>query len=173
MATTTSCPSCNRALRVPEELIGKSVKCPTCGKAFTAINGAETAPPTEEERRPVRQLAPPPDDYDDEEPEQELRPSRRRRRRYVQEHRGTLILVFGILGLVVFQPLGIAAWVMGNHDLAEMRAGRMDREGEGATNAGRICGIIATILMIVSLVAACCIGSIILMAAAGAAANAH
>jgi hypothetical protein len=42
---------------------------------------------------------------------------------------------------------------MGNNDLAEMRAGRMDPEGEGLTNAGRICGIIGTILMVV---AGCC-----------------
>jgi hypothetical protein len=33
-----------------------------------------------------------------------------------------------------------------------MRAGRMDPEGEGQTQAGRICGMIATILMLVSVV---------------------
>jgi len=40
------------------------------------------------------------------------------------------------------------AWVMGNTDLREMRAGRMDREGEQTTNAGRICGMIGSILFL-------------------------
>jgi hypothetical protein len=57
--------------------------------------------------------------------------------------------VLGILSLVVCGPLGIAAWVMGNTDLAAMRRGDMDPSGEGTTQAGRICGMIASILMIV------------------------
>lgn len=61
-------------------------------------------------------------------------------------HRGVLILVLGILGLVCCFILGIIAWVMGNTDLQEMRAGRMDPSGEGLTQAGRICGIISVVL---------------------------
>jgi hypothetical protein len=41
--------------------------------------------------------------------------------------------------------LGPVAWIMGHIDLGEMRAGRMDPSGEGLTNAGRICGIVATL----------------------------
>ncbi len=63
-----------------------------------------------------------------------------------------MILVLGILGLIVCGPLGIAAWIMGSGDLKEMDAGTMDPAGRGNTNAGKICGIIATILMIVSVV---------------------
>jgi hypothetical protein len=37
---------------------------------------------------------------------------------------------------------------MGNNDLKEMDAGTMDPSGRSTTNAGRICGIIGTILMI-------------------------
>ncbi len=69
----------------------------------------------------------------------------------VKPHRGTMILVLGILGLVACGALAPVAWIMGNADLKEMQAGRMDRSGEGATNAGRICGMIGTILIIVSL----------------------
>ena len=69
----------------------------------------------------------------------------------MKPHRGTVILVFGILGLVVCQVFGIAAWVMGNNDLREMNAGYMDSSGRDLTNAGRICGMIATVLMILSL----------------------
>jgi len=65
-----------------------------------------------------------------------------------------LILVFGILGLVLCQVFGIVAWVMGSGDLKEMDAGTMDPSGRGMTQAGKICGMIATILMIISLVAA-------------------
>jgi hypothetical protein len=63
-----------------------------------------------------------------------------------------MILVFGILGFftcplsIVFGPL---AWALGSSDLRKMREGRMDPDGEGLTNAGMICGMIATCLMIV------------------------
>ena len=70
----------------------------------------------------------------------------------MKPHRGTLILVLGILGLVVCGPLGIAAWVMGSGDLKEINAGTMDPAGRGSTEAGKICGIIATILMIIGVI---------------------
>ena len=70
----------------------------------------------------------------------------------MKPHRGTLVLVLGILGLVVCGPLGIAAWIMGNGDLKEMDAGAMDPSGRSTTNAGRICGIIATILLAITIV---------------------
>ena len=70
----------------------------------------------------------------------------------LQPHRGVLILVFGILGLLVCVIFGIAAWVMGNTDLRAMQAGIMDPSGEGLTKAGKILGMIATILTIVVLV---------------------
>ncbi|MCU0783173.1 MAG: hypothetical protein MUF81_03825 [Verrucomicrobia bacterium] len=70
----------------------------------------------------------------------------------MKPHRGTLILVLGILGIVLCGPLGIAAWIMGNGDLKAMDAGTMDPSGRGNTNAGRICGIIATILLAISIV---------------------
>jgi len=70
----------------------------------------------------------------------------------MKPHRGTLILVLGILGLVACQPLGIVAWVMGNNDLKEIDAGQMDPTGRGTTQAGKICGMIATILMILTIV---------------------
>ena len=86
----------------------------------------------------------------------------------MKPHRGTLILVLGILGLVICGPLGIAAWIMGNGDLKEIDAGAMDSSGRSLTNAGRICGMIATILMIVwVLIAIAVFGLGILGAATG------
>lgn len=70
----------------------------------------------------------------------------------MKPHRATTVLVLGILGLVVCQPLGIVAWVMGNNDLREMGNGLMDPTGKDSTNAGRICGIIGTVLFILTLV---------------------
>ena len=68
----------------------------------------------------------------------------------MKPHRATMILIFGILGLVgICWPLGIVAWVMGNGDLKEMDSGAMDPSGRSMTNAGRICGMIGTILLII------------------------
>ena len=64
----------------------------------------------------------------------------------VAPHRGGVILALGIVGLVACFICGIIAWVMGNKDLREMAAGTMDRSGESMTRAGKICGMIATIL---------------------------
>jgi hypothetical protein len=63
-----------------------------------------------------------------------------------------MILVFGILGLIVCMPFGTAAWVMGNSDLKSMDAGTMDPEGRGLTQAGKVLGIIATLLAVLSFV---------------------
>ena len=67
-------------------------------------------------------------------------------------HRGGVILALGILGLVCCFICGIIAWVMGNNDLREMAAGRMDRSGQGMTQAGKICGMISVVLQIIGLV---------------------
>ena len=45
----------------------------------------------------------------------------------VKPHRGGMILAFGIVGIVCCIIFAILAWVMGNGDLKEMAAGRMDR----------------------------------------------
>lgn len=70
---------------------------------------------------------------------------------YMKPHRGAVVLVLGILGLVMCVILGIIAWVMGNADLKEMDAGTMDPSGRGLTNAGKICGMISVILTAVAL----------------------
>jgi len=64
----------------------------------------------------------------------------------VQPHRGSLILVFGILSLMTCFVFGIVAWIMGKGDLARMADGTMDPSGEGLTRAGVILGIVAACL---------------------------
>lgn len=70
----------------------------------------------------------------------------------MRPHRGVVILVLGILGIVCCIICGIIAWVMGNNDLREMDAGRMDPSGRGLTQAGKICGMISVILAIIGIV---------------------
>ena len=70
-------------------------------------------------------------------------------------HRGTLILVLGIVGLVVnfFGIPGAIAWYLANQDLPQMASGRMDPAGQGMTQAGKVCGIIGVAMGILG----CCI----------------
>jgi len=70
-------------------------------------------------------------------------------RRDCEPHRGTLILVLGIVSIVIHAlglPIGLPAWIMGRRDLAKMDRGEMDPSGRSTTQAGYICGIIGTIL---------------------------
>lgn len=67
-------------------------------------------------------------------------------------HRGTLILILGILSIVCCAPIGIAALIMGSSDLKEMDAGTMDPAGRGSTNAGKICGIIGLVIWAILIV---------------------
>lgn len=60
---------------------------------------------------------------------------------------GSLILVFGILGVTILHILAPFAWVMGNQAMATL-----DRYGDptaqrSSVNAGRICGIIGTVFL--------------------------
>jgi len=71
----------------------------------------------------------------------------------MRPHRGTLILVLGILSLVCCGLFtGIPAWVMGGNDLKAMKAGGMDPSGETLTKVGWILGIIGTALSAIGIV---------------------
>lgn len=58
MPEIVSCPDCHRELRVPEELVGKRVKCPACGLTFVATPGPAVPPqvlPADEGAGPAAQ----------------------------------------------------------------------------------------------------------------------
>jgi predicted Zn finger-like uncharacterized protein len=163
MSDTAECPQCGRQLHVPDSVLGRSVKCPACGMTFTAGESAVRHVP--EAPIPFRDpLSPPRQDDRDRDDDT---PYRRRIRRDFMPHRGGVVLTFGILSLVcgclsiIFGP---TAWVMGNNDLHEIRAGRMDPQGEGLTQAGRICGMVGTGLALLSF---CWIGVAVLAETAG------
>lgn len=170
MPIQISCPSCKGAVRVPEDLLGMRVQCPRCQATFVSELAEDTPPvaPLNAESsdqagtpapKPGPRRAPKTDEYDEYDDYDEGR------QRYGRPHRGAAILTLGILSLVMMfpmmlcgpfglfaAPLGIVAWIMGGNDLAEMRRGGMDRSGEGLTQAGRILGIVSTVLMILGCV---------------------
>ena len=62
----------------------------------------------------------------------------------------TLILVLGILSIFCFGIiLGPIAWILGNNAL---KSGYVDPSQAGQISAGRICGIIGTVLSILSII---------------------
>ena len=162
------CPGCRRRLYLPDDAIGRLAQCPACQRTFTGemllanppgTAAAAASRPVSAPPRPATAVPPPrriDDDYD--------RPRKRKRddddydrRRRTASHRGGEILTFGLLALlpcfVTSIIFGLIAWIMANSDLGEMRTGRMDREGEGLTQAGRALGI--TGLFLWSIVSGC------------------
>lgn len=71
----------------------------------------------------------------------------------MEPHRGTTVLVLGILGILICPICGIIAWVMGNKDIPKMLANTMDPQGLGSTKAGKVCGIISVILWALGIIA--------------------
>jgi hypothetical protein len=140
-----SCPNCEKALSIPDDLVGRQVRCSNCLGVFTTDSPPPGAPPADD--RPARREKDE-DEYDD--------ALERRPRRDALPHRGSTVLTLGIVALAsmalcgpfLMLPLGIPAWAMGAHDLRLIREGIMDRNGESNTKAGMICGMIAVILAV-------------------------
>jgi hypothetical protein len=63
----------------------------------------------------------------------------------------TTVLVLGILGLVLCQLISPFAWVMGNRVVREIDGSRGAYGGRGVANAGRICGMVGTILIFITI----------------------
>lgn len=61
-------------------------------------------------------------------------------------------LVLSIVGLVCCQILGIAAWIMANNELEAIKAGKRNPANEGTATAARIIGIVATVLLGITIV---------------------
>lgn len=118
MPILTECQSCHRKLRVPDHLLGKSVKCPACGQAFRV---AAPAPPEEEvhdiqefEVKRQRDEEPPANEDAAEEEEEERRPSRGRPRDWRKVHTGlTLALAAVVLLLLLFPAALIGTFAVG------------------------------------------------------------
>ena len=173
MAEIITCPACARKLQVPESFYGQTVQCPECAHQFVADPHASSVQTTPPAAPPVAPTAEPQEDdrhrrrkheYDDEF-DDDFNETRLLRRSDVA-HRGGTILALGIISLVVpcaAVICGPLAWIMGNSDLTAIRAGRMDPSGEGMVQAGRVLGIISTILMLGSILLYCLLGGLNVM----------
>jgi hypothetical protein len=235
MPIIIDCETCGRKLRIPDDLMGQPVKCPTCGHVFQFSSEqapyeeppARPAAPTDVPRPPRTSVPPVPtldpagqrsraggfgyvqvseDTADPPSPGRrppaplpqdrersnqdrglpprmtecpfcgEIVPESARRcsrclewieedprwnrrppaeRRDVEPHRGGLVLFLGITGLVMGLTVflipvawipGLAAWILGQTDLNRINRGLVESSGYGTTQAGWICGIIATCL---------------------------
>ena len=174
------CPTCDTLLESPEGTGGTKCLCPQCNQGLEVPEPPRASRPRSDGNdrakgrgekychdcgAPIRARA----EICPECGEFQLRRSRSYGRRYSRDwepHRGTLIMVLGILSLVLAPIiLGPIAWVMGSEDLKKIRQGRMDPEGESMTNTGKVCGMVATIvsisvLAIVLLVWLLCLGAL-------------
>ena len=177
MTIEFNCPDCNKLLRTTDEKAGFTAKCPSCGTTISVPDADQfgNAAPFD-----VREN----DDSHEQDPSArsesdiktcpmcgaQVEAAARRCQncgedllaapwRYasmqLKPHRGVVILVFAILSWVICFGFGIAAWIMANEDLKEMKAGRMDPSGEGITFAGKIIAMIQIILLCVGFLLTC------------------
>jgi predicted Zn finger-like uncharacterized protein len=129
MSEMIKCSQCNAPLRVPDHLLGKEVRCPSCQSTFTASAGADPARSPESEPDQLAQPDEAPvtpdlrvrerpqpnrregrdDDFDDE--DHPRRP--RRRDHYLYGDRGGMILAFGIVSTVFILFSCVAALLCG------------------------------------------------------------
>jgi predicted Zn finger-like uncharacterized protein len=142
------CPECGKLIH------RGATRCFSCGER---VRDSRTRRKDEEDDRPRRRSR-----RDDEDEDEDYPRPRRRPRRDSEPHRGGMVLTFGLISaatLFVCWPLapialcfGIAAWWMGSGDLRKIRAGTMDPDGEGTTQAGWICGIVGVCLNLLAVV---------------------
>jgi uncharacterized membrane protein YjgN (DUF898 family) len=71
---------------------------------------------------------------------------------YPEASQATTVLVLGILGIIICGILAPFAWNMGNKELAAIDSGRRPPENRSTANAGRILGIVGTVLLGVAIV---------------------
>jgi hypothetical protein len=175
------CPHCDKLLKTADDKAGVGANCPGCGESVVVPSAAESKAAfdqsfSSQSSRPADAGAAPasPDSVGETSDAEATRDcpmcgerikAAATRCRYCGEdlkskgsyrgalapHRGGMILAFGIIGLVICVPFGIAAWVMGNNDLREIEAGRMDPSGEGLTRSGKTIGIIACCLALLGI----------------------
>jgi len=183
MPAVVTCPQCHQNLQLPDELMGSEVRCPMCQQTFAAtadsplsagpppVSGPEPAAAQEEEfERPLEE-----DDGKKKRPRKRREASRygtttaglyhdllKEQRRKSTEHRGVLILVFGILAITCAAGLvglvcAVFAYNMATNDLNEMYSGRMDRSGETLTKVGRILAVIGACMSLLEIVLIPCL----------------
>jgi hypothetical protein len=170
MSIETICTGCSRKLRVADEHAGKKARCPSCGTIYSVPassfaqepdasfeqpdTGSSVYPPPSPGGAPVEGANPFARDPGTAPAGASFPHIRAESTRFQRPHRGGMILALGIMSLccnICLIP-GICAWMMGQSDLSQMTAGRMDPRGRGMTQAGMILGIIGTILGVLGVI---------------------
>ena len=83
--------------------------------------------------------------------------------RYPEVSQATTALVMGILGILICGILSPFAWSIGTKELAAIDSGLRSPENRQTANAGRILGIVDTVLLIIGLVILTVVVALILM----------
>ena len=84
---------------------------------------------------------------------------------YQAPHRGSTLITLAIVGFMLCFPVSIAAYFMADKDLKEIKAGRMDRSGEGLTQAAKIVALVHMVIVACVILLYC----VVAMVAVGAA----
>ncbi|HEV7667767.1 MAG TPA: DUF4190 domain-containing protein [Thermoanaerobaculia bacterium] len=77
----------------------------------------------------------------------------------------TTALIVGIVGIVCCQLTAPFAWYLGNKELQQIAAGLSPVAGQGLAQAGKILGIIGSILLILGLVWFFFMGGMVMLSA--------
>lgn len=80
--------------------------------------------------------------------------------------KATMALVLGILGLIVCGFLAPFAWVIGGRAVAEIDANPGVYDGRGEAQAGRILGIIGSVLLILGVLAVAAFAALLIIGVA-------
>lgn len=154
MPTTLNCPSCSRPLRVPDELLGRQVKCPSCGTTFLATSSGEAAlaPAARESYEPDESEA----EYEE---RAEDRPRGRAGQRSWAEGKvrapAVCLLVAGVLGVLadgfqIFQVLALPPPVPD----PQMPPWLNDLQQQAHSPVAAVFGVIFAVLSLVIVIAA-------------------
>ncbi|HZV08006.1 MAG TPA: MJ0042-type zinc finger domain-containing protein [Gemmataceae bacterium] len=158
------CPSCDAALRVPETLLGKNVKCPKCQKTFLAEieepaepegitrepapSGTRRRPKLPENAEDEEEELPPEEEFEEE--EERPRRRKRRRRRYAEAEAAVAgpaisLIVLGSLDLVLI-ALGVLLRLLGIGFLAAGGGGQRMGAEQANAMASLAGGVIGSIV---------------------------
>jgi ribosomal protein S27E len=134
MAIAVSCPSCDREMKVKDELAGKKIKCPGCGEAVAVLKKQDTA-----KARAAKTKRD--EDVEDAEPEEEERPKKKKKPAPKGMSMLVKCLIAGGVAFVVFVGavvLGIV-FLGGKRDAMDGKDGvaQMQKIGARAQGAGR------------------------------------
>jgi hypothetical protein len=133
---------------VRDEDAGLHARCPQCGAVKAIPTGSSpsfnpghpAAAPTGTSE-PINPYASPPTFAG------EIQPLRTPTG-YVASHRGSTLIVLGVLGILCCPICAPIPWILGANDLKKIDSGTMDPAGRTQTKVGMILGIVGTGLLV-------------------------